>query len=324
MTVIGIVGLPGSGKSEAATVARELGLPVVTLGDIVREATEERGLDPAADHGQVAQALREEEGEAAIAERALPRVREARREADAVVIDGLRSGAELECFQSAFGEAFTLLAIEAPDDLRADRLAVRNRDSGAEDGGETLADRDERELGFGLRAAMDDPDVTIENDASLSAYREAVRDVLADAVEGPVTRFEATVEAPIMETEREERVLEATRTLFPESDLEVRDGRVVGTSYDLTHFRERLFEQRILDTARDLFRERAGPRGFSFELKKAAAMEDVINFSVGSADELGAIEVSVTVHEPSVEAFVDRFAPATEDGTPPDSPASFR
>ena len=320
MTVIGIVGLPGSGKSEAATVARELGLPVVTLGDIVREATEARGLDPASDHGQVAQALREEEGKGAVAERALPRARAAREDHDAVVVDGFRSEAEVERFEEAFGDAFTLLAITAPDELRAQRLELRGRDADAEAGGETLADRDERELGFGLRDAMDDADAAIANDGSLSAFREAVADLLGETLEGPAIRIEATLEAPIMETEVPERVLEAVETLFPESEIEVREDRVVATTYDLSHFRRRLFEQRILDTARDLFFDRAGPRGFSFELKKAAALEDVINFSVGTPDELGAIEVAVTVHEPDVEAFVDRFAPSTEDGTPPETP----
>jgi len=320
MTVIGIVGLPGSGKSEAATVARELGVPVVTLGDIVREETAARDLDPTADHGQVAQDLREEEGLAAIADRALPRVKDARRDNDAVLIDGLRSGAEVERFEEAFGEDFLLLAITAPDELRAERLAVRNRDSGAEDGGETLADRDERELGFGLQDAMDDADETIANDASLAGFRETVSDLLAETLSEPITRVEAMIEAPVKETERTDRVAEAIQTLFPESEIERREDRVLGTAYDLSHFRQRLFEQRILDTARDVFFERAGPRGFRFELKKVAALEDVINFSVGTPDELGAIEVAVTVHEPDVETFIDLFAPSTEEGTPPETP----
>ena len=72
MNVIGFVGLPGSGKSEAAAVARELDIPVVTMGDVIRAECRERGLDPATDHGTVAKALREENGPGAIAERSLP------------------------------------------------------------------------------------------------------------------------------------------------------------------------------------------------------------------------------------------------------------
>ena len=59
-------GLPGSGKGEAASVARGLDIPVVTMGDVIRDACRARGLDPADHHGEVAVALRDEEGEAAI------------------------------------------------------------------------------------------------------------------------------------------------------------------------------------------------------------------------------------------------------------------
>ena len=184
MTVIGIVGLPGSGKSEAAAVARDLDIPVVTMGDVVRQAAADRGLDPASDHGRVAQALREENGPAAIAERSLPIVEDNLADSAAVVIDGIRSGDEVARFEDAFGEAFTLVEITAPRELRAERLADRGRDTTAAEGGEALADREERELGFGMQDAMDRADVTIENDASLDEYRAAIRELLQEAVEG--------------------------------------------------------------------------------------------------------------------------------------------
>lgn len=184
MTVIGIVGLPGSGKSEAADVARELGIPVVTMGDVVRQEAADRGLDPATDHGAVAQALREENGPAAIAERSLPIVEDHLEDHDAVVIDGIRSGDEVAEFEAAFGEDFTLVEITAPRDLRAERLADRGRDTSAEEGGEALAEREERELGFGMEAAMDRADVTIANDGSLEAYRTEIRALLEEAMTG--------------------------------------------------------------------------------------------------------------------------------------------
>ncbi len=183
MTVIGIVGLPGSGKSEAAAVARDLDIPVVTMGDVVRQEAADRGLDPASDHGQVAQALREEEGRDAIAKRSLP-ILEAHLEDHAVVVvDGIRSGDEVARFEEAFGEAFSLVEITAPRDLRAERLELRGRDRSESEGGESLADREERELGFGMEAAMERADVSIANDGSLEAYREQVRDLLEEAMD---------------------------------------------------------------------------------------------------------------------------------------------
>jgi dephospho-CoA kinase len=179
MTVIGFVGLPGSGKSEAAAVARERGVPVVVMGDVIREECRERGLDPADHHGEVAQRLREEGGEGAIAERTLAHVREHLDDHDTVVVEGIRSDAESDRFADAFGDEFLLVAIEAPFGVRAERVADRGRDNVGE-GGESLADRDERERGFGMDDAIADADVTVENTASLAAFRDRIADIIED------------------------------------------------------------------------------------------------------------------------------------------------
>ncbi|PSP38925.1 hypothetical protein BRC71_04070 [Halobacteriales archaeon QH_7_65_31] len=175
MAVIGTVGLPGSGKGEFASVADDLGIPVVTMGDVIRAECRRRGLDPADHHGRVARSLREEHGPLAVAERSIPVIRDALEENDTVVVDGLRSAAELEQLRSAFGDAFTLVAIEAPSETRAQRIDARGRDNSAR---ETLRQRDERELGFGLGEAIERADRTIENDGSLAAFHEQVHEIL--------------------------------------------------------------------------------------------------------------------------------------------------
>lgn len=177
MTVIGIVGLPGSGKSEAAAVARDIGIPVVTMGDVIREECRDRGVDPATHHGEIAQALREENGSAAIAERSLPMIREELETADRVVVEGIRSDVEVDVFEDTFGEDFTLVSVEAPFDLRTERIDARGRDDAA---AESLRERDERELGFGMGAAMDRADVTIDNTSSLESFQEHIKDLLAN------------------------------------------------------------------------------------------------------------------------------------------------
>jgi len=177
MRVIGTVGLPGSGKGEAAAVAREVGVPVVTMGDVLREACRDRGLDPAEHHGDVARALREEEGPAAIAQRSLPTIEAALEESDAVLVDGLRSDVELDRFREAFGDAFRLVSVEAPFETRADRLLDRARDDTDLDR-ESLREREERELGFGMGEVMDRADVEIRNTDTLDAYRERIRAVI--------------------------------------------------------------------------------------------------------------------------------------------------
>ena len=186
MRVIGTVGLPGSGKGEVAAVAREEGVPVVVMGDVIREACRERGLDPAEHHGAVARALREEEGDDAIAARSLPRVEAALDGSDAVLIDGLRAPVEVERFRAAFGEDFVVVSVEAPFETRLERLADRDRDVSDADR-EALREREERELGFGMGEVMDDADLSLSNTGSLESVRAQVRRLLregAAAVEG--------------------------------------------------------------------------------------------------------------------------------------------
>ena len=178
MRVIGTVGLPGSGKGEAAAVAREVGVPVVTMGDVVRDACRERGLDPEEHHGRVARQLREEDGPTAIADRTVPRVRE---HVDAgvsvVLVDGVRSDVEVERFRAAFD--FLLVTVRAPFETRARRLRGRGRDRSDLDRASVI-EREERELDFGMGEAMAMADVVVENDADLETYRRRVRTILDD------------------------------------------------------------------------------------------------------------------------------------------------
>lgn len=131
-------------------------------------------------------------------------------------------------------------------------------------------------------------------------------------------RVDVHVSVPVRDTEVESRVAEAVTALFPKADLEYDDGRITATTHDLSHFRERLFEQRILDTARSVFRSAGAGERIGFRLKKQAARQDVVNFAVGNPDELGDVEVTITVHEPDRETFVDYLAPETVDGKPPE------
>jgi len=131
-----------------------------------------------------------------------------------------------------------------------------------------------------------------------------------------IYRVDVRIVAPVYPTEVTERVADAVRALFPSATVREEPGRVVGEAHDLDELSRRLHDQEILDSARREFRRRADEDGFSFALKKQAAHEGVVNFAVGSPDELGDLAVHVTVHEPSVEAYVDLVAPETVEGEP--------
>ncbi|SEW15056.1 AAA family ATPase [Halobacterium jilantaiense] len=176
MRVIGTVGMPGSGKSEAATVAEEAGVPVLIMGDVIRQECRDRGLDPAQHHGRIAQALREENGPGAIAQRSLPIIEDHLADSDTVLVDGIRSDVEVETFREAFGEDFTLVHVFAPRELRRERIESRDRPGDTD--GESLEAREERERGFGMDDAIDLADVRIENTGTLAEFHESFRELL--------------------------------------------------------------------------------------------------------------------------------------------------
>ena len=124
------------------------------------------------------------------------------------------------------------------------------------------------------------------------------------------------IRAPVHDTEVTDRVEDAVRTVFPDAELDHESGAVVGRTHTLDPLSERLHDQAILDTARREFERGRDGSTFSFSLKKQAALRGVVNFAVGEPDELGEIEVTVRVDDPSVEAFVDHVAPPTEAGEP--------
>ena len=131
-----------------------------------------------------------------------------------------------------------------------------------------------------------------------------------------IYRIDVQVTAPVRDTEVTDRVADAVTNLFPGADIEREPGEIRAETHSLDHFSELLHRQVILDSARgEFFGDRQGET-FSFELKKQAAFEGVVNFAVGDPSELGEIHVRVRVHEPSVEAYVDHVAPPTVGGTP--------
>jgi len=134
-----------------------------------------------------------------------------------------------------------------------------------------------------------------------------------------IYRVDVEITAPIYDTEVTSRVIDAVANIFPTADLEEEFGEVRAEAHELDHFSEQLHRQEILDTARgEFFANREGD-AFTFALKKQAAFEDYVNFSVGKPDELGEISVRVRVEEPTLEEYVDHIAPPTEDGRPLDT-----
>ena len=177
MKVIGVVGLPASGKGEFSRVAREMGIPIVVMGDVIRSVVGAAGL-PLTDQnlGSTASRLREEEGMDAIATRCIPVIEAL--DAPLVLVDGIRGEAEVVLFRSWFQE-FYLIGIDAPFIIRLGRLSARGRsdDFVSE---EELVQRDRREIGWGLGQALAHADLVLDNSDGLEKFAADARALLEE------------------------------------------------------------------------------------------------------------------------------------------------
>jgi len=176
--VIGLTGMPGSGKSEAMEVARERGHAVVRMGDLIWEEVERRGLPRDAEHvGRVAHEMRGTHGKDVWSHRTVERVREVAKDASLVLIDGIRNMEEVETFRRELGDDFVLVAIHTDPQERFARMHRRGRADDSTDR-EGMRARDERELGWGIAQTIALADEALVNDGSLPDFRRKVGDLL--------------------------------------------------------------------------------------------------------------------------------------------------
>ena len=178
--VVGLAGMPGSGKSLVVETAREEGYAVVVMGDVVREETQKRGLDPTPKNiGKVMLELREKGGDSVIAEKCIPRIEQ--QESGKVIVDGLRSLSEVDAFRAHFSR-FSLVAVHASPETRFNRVTRRRR-SDDPDGWSVFHERDMRELGVGLGNAIAMAEHLIINENRRDDTKSKVRGTLRSVEE---------------------------------------------------------------------------------------------------------------------------------------------
>ena len=171
MKVIGVVGLPASGKGEFSKIAAVRGIPVVVMGDMIRNAVQRAGLEPTdANLGAMANNLRAKQGMDAIAQLCVPDIQ--CQTAPIVLIDGIRGEAEVTLFRRVF-PGFLLIRIDSSFETRLSRIRTRGRSDDFSSAGE-LRTRDERELSWGLGNALNDAEVHISNEGTLADFSAAV------------------------------------------------------------------------------------------------------------------------------------------------------
>ena len=174
MQVMGISGLPGSGKSLVSEIAIKRGAVIVSMGDIIREEAKKRGESTK----ETAQKLREEFGQYIVSELTIKKVKKLQEEdpESKIIVEGIRSPHEVDMFKENF-EDFIILSIFANPSLRFERLKLRMREDDSTDYAE-FKNRDQMELDFGIGDVISVSDKIIINESDLESYINKINEFL--------------------------------------------------------------------------------------------------------------------------------------------------
>jgi len=122
---VGLTGIIASGKEEVASFFVTAGFELFSLSDRVREEATRQGFQPPSrtDLQRIGNELRRRAGPGVLAYRTLQKIEAAGMRA--AVIDGFRNPHEVTYFQQR--SQFYLVAVDAPSEVRFERLLQRQR-----------------------------------------------------------------------------------------------------------------------------------------------------------------------------------------------------
>lgn len=101
---------------------------------------------------------------------------------DFLIIDGIRNPGEIDFLREKFGEDFKLIAIDAPQQIRFERMSQRKREGDPATLEEFIRlderdqGKDEPEYGQQVRKCIEMADIILQNDGSLEDLERKVKD----------------------------------------------------------------------------------------------------------------------------------------------------
>lgn len=194
MKVIGVVGLNGSGKDELINYLHDhCGVPKLSMGDVVRDIAAKEGIPPTRDKlHDISRRYFAEYGKDYFAKRLIKKIEEKQWQVEdaergskayrVVGITGIRTPTDVKTLKEHFGQDFLLVQIEVSDPaIRYERMKQRGEARDPQTYEEfRQQDKHEEEM-FHISKAIQQADLTINNDGTLQAFYEQIKDAVVQS-----------------------------------------------------------------------------------------------------------------------------------------------
>jgi dephospho-CoA kinase len=162
--IVALTGMPGAGKTTVARYLSQKGIPLLIMGDVVREVAEIDGLEPTSDNlAKLMLRLRKKSGPEAIANLIVDKIKlmkEKDKKLSVVIVDGIRSMAEVQVLRLI--GTVKLLAIHGSTLTRYTHVKERRR-SDVPSTIDEFDKRDKIEMEVGISNAIALADESISN-----------------------------------------------------------------------------------------------------------------------------------------------------------------
>ncbi len=185
MKVVGLTGTIGSGKEIVREIIeKNTNSYSVVLSSLLKEDTlKKQGIMITREIRQnLGNELRKQYGNDILAKIAVSFMQKNK---DFLVIDGIRNPGEVDFLKTKFGVDFKLVAVDAPQQVRYERISQRKREGDPQTLEEfvKLDERDqgkeESDYGQQVRKCIEMADITIQNDGSLEDLERKVKEHLS-------------------------------------------------------------------------------------------------------------------------------------------------
>lgn len=173
--IIVLSGLPGSGKSEAASYLAKQQIPVIRMGKVTDKLLRNEKSIGETKEREVRENLRQKFGQDIYAKLIIPEIKSKFIKNNIIVVDGLRNLEESQCFQDHF-PCIKTIYIQVNKRIRYKRLKERPVRSLTE---KQAAQRDNAELySLGLINIKQNADYIIDNNGSIDSLQMQMDKIL--------------------------------------------------------------------------------------------------------------------------------------------------